>query len=237
MASAQEFEGDLTDSVFWGADLSRALFRDIDFTGVKMHHVRMADVDIDGSVHRLVINGVDVTDFVNANDPWQPLRGMLEPTTVADMRATLAEIERVWATTIDQARALPDERRHESVSGEFSFVQTLRHLVFAIDKWFTVPLDGGTFHPIGLPNTGSLDVGWPGLDLAAQPSFDEALAVRADRFARLHAYLDVLDDTQLTREVEVTENGTVTVTDCMYTVFEEEFEHRRYALRDLAALD
>lgn len=45
---------------------------------------------------------------------------------------------------------------HESVNEEWSFVQTLRHLVFAMDKWFTAPILGDRFHPIGLPNTGSV---------------------------------------------------------------------------------
>jgi len=246
MASpAEEFEGDLSESVFWGADLSRAVFRDVDLSGVAMRNVRLADVDIDGSVERLVINGVDVTDYVNAHDPWQPLRGMLTPTTAGAMRATAVELERSWASTIEQARHLTNAQQHESVGGEWSFVQTLRHLVFAIDKWFTVPLDGGSFHPIGIPNTGSADFTWPGLDPTSDPSIDEVLAVRADRIGRFHTYLDALDARDardardaagLSRQVEVMENGTVTVTDCMHTVFEEEFEHRRYAMRDLAAL-
>ena len=37
-----------------------------------------------------------------------------------------------------------------------------------------------------------------------------------------------------TREVDVLENGPNPVRECLYTVFEEEFEHNRYAVRDLA---
>ncbi len=33
------------------------------------------------------------------------------------------------------------------------------------------------------------------------------------------------------------ENGTTPVNECLYTVFEEEFHHNRYALRDLAQLE
>src|SRR5690349_21148904 len=139
---AEEFEGDLAGSVFWGADLSRSTFRDVNLTGVSMKSVWLVDVEIDGLVRNLVVNGVDVTDYVNAHDPWQPLRGMLRPTDVAAMRATWTELERVWGETIEQARQLTDEQRRRSVNGEWSFVQTLRHLVFAIDKWFTVPLGG-----------------------------------------------------------------------------------------------
>lgn len=89
------------------------------------------------------------------------------------------------------------------MGGEWSLVETLRHLKFAMDNWFTLPILGGeNFHPIGLPNTGSLDFGWPGLDR------------RADL-----------------------ENGSTPVNECLSTLFEEEFEHNRYAGRDLAHLE
>ena len=77
--------------------------------------------------------------------------------------------------------AFPEAKLHESVDGEWSFVQTLRHLVFAMDKWFTSPILGRAFDPIGLPNSGSVDFPWPGLDDELSPSVTEALAVRADR--------------------------------------------------------
>ena len=37
--------------------------------------------------------------------------------------------------------------------------------------------------------------------------------------------------------IDVLENGTNPVQECIYTVFEEEFWHNRYALRDLAQLE
>jgi hypothetical protein len=111
----------------------------------------------------------------------------------------------------------------------------LRHLVFAIDKWFSVPIAGGSFQPMGIPNSGSADFPWPGLDRDSDPPFEEVLAVRADRSARFRAYLETVTEDETSRPVEVLENGTVPVIECLYTVFEEEFEHRRYALRDLAS--
>ena len=60
---------------------------------------------------------------------------------------------------------------------------------------------------------------------------------RAQRADRFRGWLDELDAADLTREVEVLENGTVTVHDCVFTVLEEEFEHDRYADRDLAVLE
>lgn len=157
-------------------------------------------------------------------------------TDVVAMRAGWDTLEQGWTTLIERARALPDEQRHESVDGEWSFVQTLRHLVFGIDKWCTAAILGEAFHPIGLPNTGSLDFPWPDLDRAADPSFDDAVAAREGRAARVREYLASIDDAALERTVDVLENVQHTVRDCVFTVLEESFEHQRYASRDLARL-
>lgn len=125
---------------------------------------------------------------------------------------------------------------HESVGGEWSFVETLRHLVFAMDKWFTAPVLGEAFHPVGLPNVGSRDFPWPGLEYELRPSAADVLAVRAVRADRFRTYLESVSASELTRSVEVLENGPHTVQDYIYTVFEEEFWHDRYARRDLAQL-
>jgi hypothetical protein len=235
---AEEFEGrDLSNAVFWGVDLSGARFRDVNMTNVAISHAWVVNVDIDALVDHVTINGVDVTQYVNEHDPWYPLRAMLRPADPDGMRAAWHALDQAWATTIESARRRTEVQRHESVSGEWSFVETLRHLVFAMDKWFTAPILGEDFHPIGLPNTGSTDFGWPSLDRGADPTFDEVLAVRAERAARLSDYLDSVTPADLTREVDVLENGANPVSECLHTVFEEEFEHNRYARRDLAQLE
>ena len=233
----EEFEGDLGGAVFWGADLSGALFRDVNLTDAKITHSWLVNVEIDALVDTVVINGVDVTAYVNERDPWYPLRAMLRPAEPEGMRATWAALEHEWAKTITRARTLPEDVLHESVNGEWSFVQTLRHLVLAMDKWFTAPILGGSFHPMGLPNTGSSDFPWPGLDRALTPSVAEALAVRERRAARFRDYLEVVAATDFTRPVDVLENGTTPLQECIYTVFEEEFWHNRYAQRDLGQLE
>ncbi|MGZ6515690.1 MAG: DinB family protein [Actinomycetota bacterium] len=232
----EEFEGDLAGAVFWGADLRGARFRDVNLTDARISHAWLVNVDIDALVERVVINGVDVTAYVNERDPWYPLRAMLRPSNPEDMRATWAALEEEWAKTVTAARELPEDALHESVDGEWSFVQTLRHLVFAMDKWFTAPVLGESFHSIGLPNTGSVDFPWPGLDYELTPSVSEALAVRADRADRFRGYLSIVTTADLTRPIDVLENGTNPLEECLYTVFEEEFWHNRYARRDLAQL-
>jgi len=232
----EEFEGDLAGAVFWGADLSGARFRDVNLTDTKISHAWFVNVDIDALVDNVVINGVDVTAYVNERDPWYPLRGMLRPTDPEGMRATWAALEDEWAKTIATATALPEEKLHESVNDEWSFVQTLRHLVMAMDKWFTGPVLGEAFHPIGIPNSGSVDFPFPGLDYSLSPSFSEALAVRADRATRFRDYLASVTADDFDKPVEVLENGPHPLQECLYTVFEEEFWHLRYARRDLALL-
>src|SRR3977135_4440218 len=233
----EEFEGDLAGAVFWGADLSGARFRDVNLTGATISHAWLVNVDIDALVDTVVINGVDVTAYVNERDPWYPLRAMMRPSDPEGMRAAWVALEDEWTKTINRAQALPEDKLHESVNGEFSFVQTLGCLVFAMDKWFTAPILGESLHPIGLPNTGSLDFPWPGLDYDLRPSVADALAVRADRGPRFGDYLASVATTALARPIEVLENGTVPLQEGICTVFEDEFWHNRYAQRDLAQLE
>ena len=80
------FEGDLEGAVFWGADLSGARFRDVNLTDAKISHAWLVNVDIDALVDTVVINGVDVTAYVNERDPWYPLRAMLRPSNPEGVR-------------------------------------------------------------------------------------------------------------------------------------------------------
>ncbi len=233
----EEFEGDLAGAVFWGADLSGARFRDVNLTDATISHAWLVDVDIDALIDRVVINGVDVTAYVNERDRWYPLRAMLRPTDPEGMRSAWATLEVEWATTINRARALPDDLLHESVEGEWSFVETLRHLVFAMDKWFTVPILAEPFHPIGMPNSGSVDFPWPGLEYDLTPSVSDALAVRADRATRFREYLATVTTADFARSIDVLENGPHPLQECIYTVFEEEFWHNRYTRRDIEQLE
>jgi hypothetical protein len=235
----REFEGeDLSDAVFWGVDLRRALFRDADLTGVKVFHAQLTDVDIDGLVERLVVNGVDVTDFVNTHDAWYPLRTMLRPFDAEGASAAWDRIVAEWAVNCERAERLGDAGFTESVNGEWSMRDTIRHLLFAIEKWFVMPLLGATeFSSFGLPNTGSRGFPWPGLDLTASPTTAEVLSAWQHLAARVRASFESLDMGALPPTVEVLENGEVPGSECVYVVLEESFEHLRYARRDLAVLE
>lgn len=234
----EEFEGrDLSESVFWGVNLQRTMFRDADLSGSTFLHTLWSGVSIDGVIDRLVVNGVDVTDFVNANDRWYPLRTQLEPATADELRSAWATLQQRWSDLLTRAQALGASAALQSVNGEWCLRDTLRHLLFAMDKWFVGPVLGERrFMSFGLPNTGSQGRDWPGLDPAADPDFDTVLAQRARHLERFGAFIESLDFATLPETVEVDENGQVPGVMCFHVVLEEEFEHLRYATRDLATL-
>jgi hypothetical protein len=66
------------------------------------------------------------------------LRAEREKLTTADPQGLAdawAMIEELWSGTVARARKLPEPVLHEQVDGEWSFVQTHRHLVLATDCW------------------------------------------------------------------------------------------------------
>src|SRR3954468_19530273 len=98
---AESFEfRDLSGSEFWGVDLSGAQFRDVNLTRTRMEAVLLVDVEIDGLVDRVVINGVDVTAHVQEGDAWYPLRAMVRAPDPDGMRAAWSALEAAWAPTI-----------------------------------------------------------------------------------------------------------------------------------------
>ena len=143
---AQFREVDLREAVFERANLRDAEFRSsyligarfaaVDLTGAVMRGVDLVDVDISGQIENLTINGVDVAPLITAElDRRYPERAAMRPTTPEGFRAAWDIVERLWAGTVDRARQFDPALLHESVGGEWSFTETLRHLVFATDAW------------------------------------------------------------------------------------------------------
>lgn len=130
---------------------------------------------------------------------------------------------------------------HERVGDEWSFVETLRHLVFVTDSWIlrVIADDATPFHPIGLPPPffEGFDVG---LDVAADPLLAEVVAVRADREARVRGIVNALSDDDLGRVCEPSTQGAPPgahkLGDALRTVLNEEYWHYTYAVRDLDVL-
>ena len=237
---------DLSGSAFLASDLTGARFRGTAMSRVVMSGVELADVQIYGEIQNVTINGVDVGPLIEAElDRRYPDRAAMRPTTPAGFRTAWDTVERLWDGTVERARRLDPALLHESVDGEWSFVETLRHLVFATDAWVRRVILGepSPWDPLDLPWDEMLDT--PGIprDRAARPSLDTVLALRRDRMATVRRLVDGLTDEMLageTKPVEAPgwpEPRAFPVRECLLVVLNEEWEHRLYAERDLAVLE
>lgn len=245
MAGARFESVNLRGATFRDVYLNDASFRDIDFTGVTIHGALLADMEINGDIENLRVNGVDVVPLVEAElDRRHPDRVKMRPTDPAGFREAWDVLERLWQGTVDRARALPAEQLHERVDGEWSFIETQRHLVFATDAWVRRALlgDPSPYDPLDLPHDEMADEPSVPRDHDARPSLDEVLALRADRMATMRRVVDDLTDEQLAGMTDpVTEPGypgpeSFPVRRCLLTILNEEWQHRLYAERDLDAL-
>ena len=236
---------DMTGSEFRVVDLSRSRFRGVDLNGVDMRGVDMIGTRIQGEVRDLVVNGVDVAPLVEAElDRRYPDRPAMRPTDADGFRAAWDVVERLWEGTVERARGLDPALLHASVDGEWSFIETLRHLVFATEAWVRRAVLGDPlpWDPLSLPWDEMPDTPGVPRDREARPSLDEVLVLRHDRMATVRRLVDGLDDESLDRATEPVEGPgwpppvSFPVRDCLLTVLNEEWHHRLFAERDLDAL-
>ena len=234
----------LADARLQDVDLSRVRVRAAYLDGVRMTGVEVPDLEIYGELGRLVVNGVDVVPLVEAElDRRMPERALMRPTDADGFREAFAVLDRLWASTVEQARALPPALLHQRVDDEWSFVETLRHLGFAHACWVggVVLADPAPWHPLDLPWDEAPAVEGVPWDRDVRPSLDEVLAVRAQRRATVAGVLVDLSDDGLDRPVSsatafLQDADSLTVAECLRVVLNEEWEHRLYAERDLAAV-
>jgi hypothetical protein len=238
------------EASFHYADLGGATFRDCDMRGVRIVSSYVDGLVVSGFNGRsgpVVVDDVDVSEYVAAElDRRHPERVRFrEAQGLEDLRALWVEVEGLWDETLARAGRLPEAALQERVGGEFSFVETLRHLVFAVDTWINGWLRGrpSPFSPLGVPPTDLSPEDWAsiGLDADARPSAAEATALFADRRELVRAAfadvtVDQLDDTRTATPVAAWGEETHSVGECLRVVLEEHIEHRRFAERDLTAL-
>jgi uncharacterized damage-inducible protein DinB len=236
------------DARFTAVDLTGATFRDCDFRRAKIVDSWLTDVNFSGLIEHFFVNDVDVAPLVEAElDRRNPERLQLRAMQSADdYRAMWATLEHLWSDTVARASNLPESTLQERVDDEWSFVETLRHLVFATDAWaFRTVLDQPMpFDRLGLAHTAypRQDAIALGVEPDARPTLDEVLALRADRVARVRAIVDGLTEAELERTCHRPPapgypDEPRTVGHCLRVVMDEECEHRRYAHRDLAVLE
>lgn len=227
-------------------DLQGAEFRECDLTGARLIGVVMQDAVIDGLVTNLVVNGVEVTGYVEAElDRRHPVRVLLRSDDPADLRAAARQLHAAWAATIERIRRAPGIERR-SVHDEWSAAQTLRHLVFVHDSWFRRCCLGVTepFTPMGIGPAVEPYREAHGLDLSLDPALDEIVRVRAAQTAELEAWLAEVDAEQLAAQAPVPDDDVWppyargrSVRRCLGTVLTETFEHHGFCVRDLDLIE
>jgi hypothetical protein len=244
--SGSRFERvNLSGAEFRAVDLSGAEFRGVELNGVVMRGVELVDVDIYGELGRVTINGVDVVPLVNAElDRRYPERATMRPTDPAGFRAAWDVVERLWDGTVERARRLDPELLHESVGGEWSFIETLRHLAFATDCWVRRAIlgDPSPWDPLDLPWDEMPDTPGVPRDREVRPSLEVVLKLRRDRMSTVREVIDGLTEESLNGDTEPVDGPgwprprSYPVRECLLCVLNEEWEHRLYAERDLDAL-
>ena len=243
-----EFVGaDLSGARFRKVRLTGARFRMVDLAGVVMRDVSLAGASIDGAqIDGLLIDGVAVAPLVEAElARREPARALVRASDPAGLQAAWAALEQSWSGAYDRVAALPAGAVDISVAEEWSFAQTLRHLVFATDGWLGAIL--GTdrpFHPWGVPFTELEEFAGPpadlGVDVDATPSYAEVLELRADRVARVRRFLRDVTPDRLAEDCAGPpwEGGRrLSVLSCVRVILDEECEHLRFAQRDLDAIE
>jgi hypothetical protein len=231
---------DLRDSRFRRCDLSGSRMRSVELENVKITDAFVNNVDISCMLGSLTVNGVDVSAYVRAElDRRDPDRRLLDATDADGLRRAWATIERRADATLARARALPDAKLSESVDGEWSFLDTLRHLVFATDRWITGPVLGSAepFHRLGMPHDGAEERASDAFDLDAQPPLAAVLDARRQRMASVADLIATSSSDDLRRTVTNPNGGTTTVQNCIRVVLNEEWHHNQYANRDLQTLE
>ena len=185
---------DLSGSEFLAVNLRGSRFRGVALSGSVLRGVELGNVDINGEIENVTVNGVDIGPLIDAElNKRYPDRVKMRPADPAGFREAWDTVERLWDQTVARARRLPPE---------------------------SVPRDR-----------------------AVRPPLETVLALRRDRMSTVREFVDGLTDASLNASTEPVEGPgwppprSFPVRECLLVVLNEEWEHRLYAERDLAALE
>jgi uncharacterized damage-inducible protein DinB len=227
-------------------DLTGAEFRECDLSRSRLVGVVMQDAEIDGLVTNLVVNGVEVMPYVEAElDRRHPVRLLMRSEDPDDLAEAWRQLRDDWARTVERVRSMPEGSEHRRVDGEWSMVETLRHLVFVHDSWFRRCVLGRSepFTAMGLGPPFVPDQEQQGLDRSARPSLDEVLRVRDRQALEIQVWLAEVTPEQLAQTAPVPDGEGWPpyakgrrVRQCLGTVLNEEWAHHGFCIRDLDKL-
>ena len=227
---------DLTGSRFEQVDLTGARFRNVYLTGAVIRGAVLVNVDIGGEIQDVRINGVDVVPLVEAElDRRYPDRAKMRPADADGFRQAWDILERLWQQTVARARAMAPDLLHERVEDEWSFIETLRHLVFATDAWVSRAILGqpSPWDPLGLPHDempdergrpvgqGRPSVAGPGARPARGPH-----GHRAPRCSPGSPTLSWPGGPNRSPSPAIQQSESFAVRRCLQAILNEEWEHR-----------
>src|ERR1700754_1186864 len=104
---------------FDNEDLTGAEFRERDLSGARLVGVVMQGAEIDGLVTNLVVNGVEVMPYVEAElDRRHPVRLLIRSDQPGDLREAWRQLSAEWVATTARVRSMPENSEHQGVDGE-----------------------------------------------------------------------------------------------------------------------
>jgi hypothetical protein len=237
---------------FAGAEFAHADLSNVQIFRSMMSDARLRAVYLNGTVIEaafldegtLHVNGVDVVPLIEAElERRNPGRELRHSTTPEGLQQAWAAVESTWATTLDRVADMPPATPDLSVHDEeWTFSQTLRHLVFAIDAWLRKGILDlpAPFHPFGQPHGEAGEDGFDMSQLTAEtPDYADVVAVFRERQQMVREFLSTVTADQLAERhpfVWAPEHE-LSVLQCVHVMLHESWEHHRYAVRDLDAIN
>jgi hypothetical protein len=229
-----------------GGDFSNRTTRNVDFSNARIVNANLTNASLEGDIFGLKINGIEVAPLVNAElERRYPERKELFTTTPEGMKHAYDIVFGLLDATFERARGLTEVQRNERVDDEWSTVETIRHLIFAVDSWILRAVLGrdDPHHPIGLPFSEMDPSVRVSCDPEARPTFEEALAVWKDREQIIRDVVDGLTPEELDRKIVLTGEGypaaglETQVIGPLWTILEESWWHNRFMNRDLDVVE
>jgi hypothetical protein len=226
-------------------DFSNARLHAPNFQGARITNAWFYNADVSGDLEGLRLNGVEVAPLVMAElERRFPERAKLRASDPDGLAEAWAMVEDLWQATVARARGLPEPMLYERVDDEWSFVETLRHLVMATDCWLRRMVKGmdRPYHPWGLAGSWLIDPASWGIDPDASPSLESVLEVRRERMDEVGQTIGAITAEELERVcVPPVAPGHPTrdhtVKECLHVILNEEWEHNCYTRRDLEILE
>lgn len=232
---------------FESEDWSGAVMRDIDLSNAKIVGALMTNASFSGEIGGLKINEIEVAPLIARElERRYPERKRLFAADPEGMKEAFDIVFGLLDETWERARRLSEEQRNRRVDEEWSVVETVRHLVFAIDAWIGRALLGrhDPFDPMALPPT-FLPQSAPGMscDPNASPSFEDALRVWKEREAMIREIVATLTPEELVRPIVTEGDGypppghETQVIGPLWIVIEEMWWHNFFMNRDMDVIE